>query len=99
MISWRSRLEQMTESKSIGAAVRRMADLLKVDEEVRRARASAADLAFVRAGETAIDLVAAACERYADRPCLAMRPGLGGEPAILTYDALWRRVVALASAW
>jgi fatty acid CoA ligase FadD9 len=99
----------LVDSKFFRLALRRMARLLETDAEVRDAMASPEDLAFLRGKQSSIELVAAACERYASKVCLGMRaphagdahgeeasePGLG-DFKTLTYGSLWARVAAIA---
>ncbi len=89
-----------TEDEIQSAAVAKLRVLAERDPELRAAQATAADLAFVRRnGASSIELLAAACERYADRPCLGWcSRGDGSSFRLITYGALWQRVVKLASS-
>src|SRR5688572_11704895 len=83
-------------SRTYRAALRRMSDLVRTDPEVAAARPTAHDLAAIsEAGASCVDLLAAACERYAARPALA-DPDPDG-PRAITYGDLWPRVVGLAA--
>src|SRR5438067_205389 len=85
----------------------RLARLLASDLEVRGATPSREDFAFISKCGSAIELVAAAFKRYADRPCFGFREAdlTGSERAsprrfrTLAYQEVWARVTALASGW
>lgn len=90
-------------------AVEIAAEKVRRDPELRRAIASAEDVAHIRDGrDLSIDYFAAAFERYSDRPCLGTRdvgPPAGPQAQVsfaprfttISYGALWQRVTALAT--
>ncbi len=91
-------------------AVTSFATVLAREPGLRRTLATRADgLAIRDAGRSSIALVAAACQRFADRPCLGERvvePDARGTEVrllprfrVLTFAQLWTRVAALASGW
>jgi fatty acid CoA ligase FadD9 len=92
--------EQRAAQSGPPLAVRRMARLLSVDPEIRAARVSSAELEALRdSGDSAIDLLAAACKTFASRPCLGTRLGgpTAGALTAISYGDLWSRVTATAS--
>ena len=85
-------------------ALRRSSAVLAQDPALRATTSTRDDFASLRAHGHAIDLLAAAFERYHARPCVAERaraaPGAPVEARFLplTYGEVWHRVVALATA-
>ncbi|HEY4181389.1 MAG TPA: thioester reductase domain-containing protein [Kofleriaceae bacterium] len=68
------------------------------DPQIRDARVTAADTAAIRDGaQFAIELIAAACARYAHRPVFGARASTKEAFVTITYSQLWERVVALAT--
>lgn len=70
----------------------RLAILVQSDPQVRGAVISEADKRWIGSGaEHAIELLGRACERFAERPCMATRDHS------TTFAELWQRVQALAT--
>jgi fatty acid CoA ligase FadD9 len=87
------------------AARRRIAQVLAADPELRAHTSTAEDFAALRDHHSAVELLAAAFARYADRPCLGLRaleldgpaPRLLPRFDTITFGELWRRAMALAA--
>lgn len=75
--------------------MKRMRDLIRHDPQLKACNTSREDLAWIKQGGQAAELLARACQRYADRPCLATRQPDTDYQAI-SYSQLWARVLALA---
>lgn len=75
--------------------LKRLRDMERHDPGVKANSTSKADLAWIAEGQHAADLIARACERYRDRPCLALREAHSDYRAI-SYSQLWQRALALA---
>jgi fatty acid CoA ligase FadD9 len=74
----------------------RIANLARKDPELRAASPTSRDLRWIGAGaEHGIELVARACQRYRERPCLASRCP-EGEYVTVSFAQLWQRVVSFA---
>ncbi|HEY4059817.1 MAG TPA: thioester reductase domain-containing protein [Kofleriaceae bacterium] len=75
-----------------------MANLSASDPQIRAVRTTADDIKTIREGKQfAIELIAAACARYADRPVFGTRATMRDPFTTITYAQLWERVVAFAS--
>jgi fatty acid CoA ligase FadD9 len=70
--------------------VERAQALLRREPALASAMSTTADAAMIRAATSSIRHVAAACERYGDRPCFVT------QGRTTSYRELWRRVQAIA---
>ncbi|MBT9582782.1 AMP-binding protein [bacterium] len=89
---WKGRFQQW---RAYQLVMKRLKVMLKSEPEVAQAATSKKDFRWIGQGKSSVELLARACQRFADRPCLATRQP-DAEYVPISYAQLWRRVVALA---
>ena len=100
----REREAALYRAASMRDALRRSAELLVREPDQRACTSTREDFAALRTHAHAIDLIADACARYRQRPCLGerARETRGGSLAprfsTITFGELWDRCAALATA-